>query len=209
MSAEVVGKVTAFITREADEVRQLLVFQHPNAGIQLPGGTMEAGETPEIALLREVREETGLTAIKIVAHLDTIDRVLDGQDRVMTEPYILEVEPGDKGRRVASLTRGTPVQLIEAEGDYAHVWYKFTLEGRVVRPDPRYSGWLPSHLLTSATCRYLFHLRVTTPTPDRWSVEADRHTFALYWAALDVELVAPQQPWLDLVRDRLRFSEKE
>jgi 8-oxo-dGTP pyrophosphatase MutT (NUDIX family) len=199
-----VGKVTAFITREANEVRQLLVFRHPHAGIQLPSGTMEAGETPEIALLREVHEETGLTAVEIVAKLETIERVLEGAERVMNEPYILELEPGDQGRRVASLTRGTPVRLIEVENDYSHVWYKFTVEDGVIRPDTHYTGWLPSRLLTDATRRHLFHLTLTAPTPNRWLIEADRHTFELYWAALDVELVAPQQPWLELVRERLR-----
>ena len=44
----------------------LLVFRHvdfPTAGIQIPGGTMEAGETPEIAVMREAREETGLQGL--------------------------------------------------------------------------------------------------------------------------------------------------
>jgi 8-oxo-dGTP pyrophosphatase MutT (NUDIX family) len=206
MNAEVVGKVTAFITRDTDAGRQLLVFQHPDAGIQLPAGTMEVSETPEIAMLREVHEETGLTAVEIVAKLETIDRVLGVAERVMTEAYLLEVEPGDQGRRVASLTRGTPVRLIEVENDYSHVWYKFRIEGSEVRPDTHYTGWLPSHLLTDATQRHLFHLRLTAPTPDRWSIEADRHTFELYWADLtSVELVAPQQAWLDVVRDRLRL----
>ena len=207
MNAEAVGKVTAFITREASEGRQLLVFTHPNAGVQLPAGTMEAGETPEIAMLREVQEETTLTAVEIVARLETIDHTLTDNLFVMTEPYILEVEPGDSGRRVAALTRGFPVQLIELEADYAHVWYKFKLDenGRFY-PDQHYTGWLPARLLTPRTRRHLFHLTPTEPTPERWSNLADfNHTFDLYWASLDVELVASQQPWLDLVRERLRL----
>lgn len=59
MSVARIRKVYAFITR-AD---RLLVFRHvdhPQAGIQVPGGTVEAGESYAAALWREVGEETGL-----------------------------------------------------------------------------------------------------------------------------------------------------
>lgn len=61
-------KVVAYITR-GDE---LLVFSQPNgteAGIQVPVGTMEPGETPEAAVLREAFEETGLAGLEIVSFL--------------------------------------------------------------------------------------------------------------------------------------------
>jgi 8-oxo-dGTP pyrophosphatase MutT (NUDIX family) len=52
-------KVFAYITHG----RRLLVFSHPHspaAGIQVPAGTIEPGEPPELAALREAAEETGL-----------------------------------------------------------------------------------------------------------------------------------------------------
>lgn len=68
--AETVKKVVAYITRE-DE---LLVFTHrdyPEAGVQVPAGTVEEGETLDAAVLREVHEETGLpqTAVRISSYL--------------------------------------------------------------------------------------------------------------------------------------------
>jgi 8-oxo-dGTP pyrophosphatase MutT (NUDIX family) len=39
---------------------RILVFKHPRAGIQLVKGTIEAGETPAIAALRELHEESGI-----------------------------------------------------------------------------------------------------------------------------------------------------
>jgi 8-oxo-dGTP pyrophosphatase MutT (NUDIX family) len=50
----------------------LLVFSHPDfpeAGIQVPAGTIEPGEEPEAAVLREAFEETGLIGLTLVAPL--------------------------------------------------------------------------------------------------------------------------------------------
>lgn len=51
---------------------RLLVFRHPlspEAGIQVPAGTMDDAETPEKAVMREAAEETGLPDLKIVRML--------------------------------------------------------------------------------------------------------------------------------------------
>jgi ADP-ribose pyrophosphatase YjhB (NUDIX family) len=61
-------KVLVYITQN----HRLLVFEHPfspEAGIQVPGGTVEPDEKPEDAALREAREETGLTSLTLVAFL--------------------------------------------------------------------------------------------------------------------------------------------
>ncbi len=61
-------KAFAYITHH----RGLLVLTHPDhpeAGLQVPAGTMEPGETPKQAVLREAREETGLEYLTIVSLL--------------------------------------------------------------------------------------------------------------------------------------------
>jgi ADP-ribose pyrophosphatase YjhB (NUDIX family) len=64
-----IRKAYAYITRERAETREFLVFRHrdfPEAGIQVPKGTMLPDETPEAAVLREAREETGLRDLTLV-----------------------------------------------------------------------------------------------------------------------------------------------
>ena len=58
-------RVYLFMTRRREDVGQVLVFAHGSdrilAGIQTPGGTVEPGESPSEAALREAVEETGFT----------------------------------------------------------------------------------------------------------------------------------------------------
>jgi len=67
-----VEKAFAYITHG----KRLLVFRHvrsPEAGIQVPAGTIEPDESPEAAALREASEETGLHQLSIEAKLGTCD----------------------------------------------------------------------------------------------------------------------------------------
>jgi len=52
-------KVFAYIIRHKNQQAELLVFEHrdyPEAGIQVPAGTVEDQEALEAALMREVEE---------------------------------------------------------------------------------------------------------------------------------------------------------
>lgn len=52
--------------------RECLVFRHrddPEAGIQVPKGTVLPGEAPELAALREAYEETGLRGLVVLRAL--------------------------------------------------------------------------------------------------------------------------------------------
>jgi ADP-ribose pyrophosphatase YjhB (NUDIX family) len=61
-----IKKVTAFVIREVRKDVDILLFEHPEAGTQLPAGTVEINEKPEEAVIREVAEETAVTSIVAV-----------------------------------------------------------------------------------------------------------------------------------------------
>lgn len=74
-------KVIAYITRERGGEMQLLVFEHadfPAAGVQVPKGTVEPGETIDSAARREVLEETGLTTLEGLKFIGQITQTAFG-----------------------------------------------------------------------------------------------------------------------------------
>lgn len=76
-------KVLAYITHGG----RLLVFRHPDhpeAGIQVPGGTVAEGEDPAAAVLREAMEETGLASLRLAAHLGDFEQSVPERDENWT-----------------------------------------------------------------------------------------------------------------------------
>lgn len=70
-------RVVAYVVR-ADGY--LLVNVHADeerpweqSGLQVPGGGVAPGESPEVAVIREVAEETGLTDVSVVRYLGAKD----------------------------------------------------------------------------------------------------------------------------------------
>jgi 8-oxo-dGTP pyrophosphatase MutT (NUDIX family) len=54
---------------------RLLVFRHPEDGnMQLPKGTIEPGESPEVAVRRELLEESGIDYAGALQSLGTLER---------------------------------------------------------------------------------------------------------------------------------------
>jgi 8-oxo-dGTP pyrophosphatase MutT (NUDIX family) len=90
---EIKRKVNAYILRE----NSLLVFRHtqfPEAGIQVPAGSVEPGESLETAVLREAVEETGLTGLRLGAYLGEDTYEIPQQNlKLERHFYLLEADP--------------------------------------------------------------------------------------------------------------------
>jgi len=67
-----VRKAVCYVVRDG----RLLVFRHrdyPEAGVQVPAGTLRVGEPPPAAAIRETEEETGRSGFRIVRSLGAHD----------------------------------------------------------------------------------------------------------------------------------------
>lgn len=84
------NKVLAYITRQTSTGPELLIFAHrdyPEAGLQVPGGTLEEGENPLAGVLREVKEEAGLENFSEVALLGETTYVATEKKEIHTRTF--------------------------------------------------------------------------------------------------------------------------
>ena len=198
----VVEKVTAFVTRERNGARELLLFRHPKAGIQIPAGTVEDGETPEAAVIREVYEETGLRGVKIEQSLGCIENELEENERIVAKTTQVYTNPSQSSNVYKEeLTRGLTVNYNSSHTDFTHVSYvEYDSAPVPTRIRCNITGWVPSENLSARKTRYFFRLTSLEETAEEWEVESDRgHVFTLFWAPISAlpPLVPPQKRWLE------------
>ncbi|MEH1916732.1 NUDIX hydrolase [Nostoc sp.] len=93
----IIKKAIAYVTNK-DE---LMVFTHtdfPDAGVQVPAGTVEESEEPSEAVLREVYEESGVKGVCIIELLGIYQYNMTPYRNEIQECYVYHLE----------LTQSTP-----------------------------------------------------------------------------------------------------
>ena len=129
-----IAKACPVVLREAPEGTEILVFEHPLAGVQLVKGTVEPGETPQAAALRELAEEAGLADARILHVLGESADISEGQ--VWT---FVRVDAG-------SLPNAWVFHTLDDGGhDFAFFWHRLDAE-----PD---ASWHPIFVAALAFIR--------------------------------------------------------
>ena len=203
-----IEKVTAFITRKKRN-EELLLIQHPNAGIQIPAGTVEKSETVEEALIREIIEETGLRKTRIKRYLGFKEKKLSNYELIISDKTKVYSRPTSTSFDWAVLRKGCTVTQDRICGEYTQITYKEYDKF----PKPNYvtyqiTGWIPSTVLSREMKRHFFHVIAYDRVQDEWEIFVDNHKFKLFWSPFDnlANIVDPQYKWLDYVQYDLGYK---
>ena len=149
--AQPIAKVLAYITRHGPDGVELLVFEqeeHPEAGLQVPGGTVDAGETLVEALRREVAEESGLVSPEAIRFLAAGPFIWEGRSQLrhffhlaapagLPDGWRHVVTAGEEDEGLVFVYRWLPraeamVQLVNEQGGWLHL-----LAENGIPPGPR------------------------------------------------------------------------
>ncbi|MBN2500911.1 MAG: NUDIX domain-containing protein [Anaerolineales bacterium] len=201
--SKTIQKVTGFVIREVQGEQQLLVFRHPFTGIQIPAGTVEIGEALEVAVLREVAEEGGLTDVRIVECLGVEQVQLPENQRVVLDHPRVYARLDDTSFDWGYFRRGITVEVLRQSGAFTQVKYEEL--DRV--PGPHYvsmslMGWVPTELLAATRERHFYLLEFSGESADSWTTFTDNHTFTPFWALVSdlPRIIPPQDRWLVYLR---------
>ena len=207
---KIVQKVTAFIVREKDGIKELLVFKHPTAGVQIPAGTVEKGEDLEAAVKREAHEETGLRSVEIENYLGCFENELENNQRIIAETTQVYIEPNLSAVPYKrKLPKGLTIDYLSTQKDFTRISYIEYEYDKFHKPtciDTNITGWVPNENLRARKTRHFFHLSTQEETEDAWELKSDMgHIFKPYWTPLSPKpnIIPPQDKWLDFVYERI------
>jgi 8-oxo-dGTP pyrophosphatase MutT (NUDIX family) len=199
----VLEKVTAIVTRQTAQGRELLLFEHPFAGIQFPAGTVEEGESPEVAAQREAAEETGLSGLILAGFLgQRAEQWPEHHTATLTDAQVY-ARPDPASFNWAYIRKGI---MVRREGRQKNGYTLITYQEYDHTLHPQYisfqiTGWVAEQTLARQGMRYFYHLVCPVETPPRWTVDIDHHRFTLFWSPVSAlpEITAPQSTWLDFL----------
>lgn len=119
-----VHKVTCLITHAGKNGIELLLFNHPNVGVQITPGTVNPGEDPESAALREAVEETGLSDLVLEHSLGEAEDPLPAGTMLVTQPTPVYSRPDTCSYDWVHFCTGLPVQVLNHAVGFTQVCFE-------------------------------------------------------------------------------------
>ncbi len=200
-------KVTTCATSTGLSGQSLLVFRHPTGGVQLPAGSVELGEEPENAALRELFEETSIDRVELLERLCVLATDLGASNGVLSQSVVLSSSAACRDQEVGiALRRGLPVRVLAEEASASFICYEefdYRVEQKAVISSG--SGWVPTRVVARSLERIIFRARIERDGRSSWQHLADGQLLEIQWLPLRPKpaLVEPQQGWLDCVYEQL------
>jgi len=202
-------KVSVLTLRYVAGRPQLLTFLHPQAGRQIPAGSVDPGETTREAAERELAEETGVMSLNKLFELDQRIEEL-GNNAVALKDVRLKLAPTSQASDTSmTIKRGHRVEIKEAEGGWLRVkqvLFDLTQEPPIRLPGAE--GWASAAAFCTKVRRTFFFAEAADTGHNRWDHAADGHLFQIEWVDLesDISLVEGQIEWL--ASHRFQLSEQ-
>jgi 8-oxo-dGTP pyrophosphatase MutT (NUDIX family) len=194
-------KITAFVFR--NDRTELLLFEHEDHTIQLPAGTMEKGESPVEAGMREVFEETGIAVDQVIGKetLDFSNNELGDDEIVIETTSQVYARPRPDSMPGGIIHRGITVRKLRERDGYCQIQYQ-DWNNEVEKDYMTYSltGWVNKANVSHEKIRHYCILDVDYEK-NNWVIHNDRHIFKPFWAkinALPAEIV-PANKWIKVL----------
>ena len=196
---KIIEKVTAFVTRPAKDGYQLLLIEHPNAGIQIPAGTVESNESPQEAVIRETFEETGLSISSPIVYLGLEETQLLPDEAIILPPVTIFARPDTTSFDWICIRSAVQVKVLRWDNGFTQITYiEYDQVPKANFITLQITGWILDENLAQIRKRHFFHLQVRGDTEPHWQIFSDHHTFNLFWAPVNELpcIIPPQDSWL-------------
>lgn len=202
-----IEKVSAFILRSTSNAAEILIFEHPLGGLQIPAGTVELDETPEQAVYREAIEETGILELAIIEKLGEDHQFIASDEAILTQSMRCFAWPAVSAQRSGPLfTRGMRLQRFERKVGFTHIRSReMDMKQNPPKQINEVDGWLPSEFLTQEIRRHFYLLQAEGENRIEWRHTGDQgHVFTLRWVPLQPRpvLTGEQNDWWHYFADR-------
>jgi 8-oxo-dGTP pyrophosphatase MutT (NUDIX family) len=184
----------------------LLLFLHPNAGIQFPKGTVEKKEKLENACIREAYEETGLKFRKKPEKILEIIHNPNETDYWTLDNCFVYSKPDKSSFNWIKLQRGIHLNKLCSNNGFTQINYsEWNNEEKMDHINYSFCGWIENENITNKL-KYTFYKIETKTQKKQWNRLSDNQNTILSWYPTNnlPRLYKLQEMWKEKILDSLK-----